>query len=226
MPDIVLIHSPLVGPTSLAPTQKALERAGHICHLPTAYAAGAEIPPWRDWPDRLAEALPEMDRPVIAGHSMGGLLAARLAADLNASGMICLDAAIPPDSGTVLPVEPTFRAFLDTLPVQDGVLPPWNDWWTVDIFEGGDVSDAEKETFLADIPALRRDWFDDSFAMPDWSRAKRTYLRTSLSFVEEARRAGSLGWPVIRLKGTHLHPFAEPEETADAILQCRAAMGL
>lgn len=226
MPDIVLIHSPLVGPASLAPTRAALEKRDRACHLPSAYRAGEAVPAWRDWPARLALALPAMQGPVIAGHSMGGLLAARLAADLRASGMICLDAAIPPESGTVLPVEPSFRAFLDTLPLDDGLLPPWNDWWPNDIFDGTDVCDAARDAFLADIPALRLDWFDDDFAMPDWSTAARAYLRTSLSFVEEARRAEARGWPVVRLKGTHLHPLAAPEETANAILQCCAAMGL
>lgn len=225
MPDIVLVHSPLVGPSSLAPTRAALERRGIRCHLPAAYRPGEAVPAWRDWPGRLAAALPAMDGPVIAGHSMGGLLAARLAADLGAAGLICLDAAMPPESGIVLPVEPAFRAFLDTLPASDGTLPRWSDWWTVDIFEGAPLSDSEKTAFIDDIPALRLDWFDDDWAMPDWSAAKRAYLRTSLAFVDETRRAEAMGWPVVRLKGTHLHPLAEPEETADAILQCCAAMG-
>lgn len=52
------------------------------------------------------------------------------------------------------------------------------------------------------------------------------FIRTSLTFVEEARRPEAMEWPVVRLKGTHLHPLAEPEETADAILQWCAMMDL
>ncbi|MEM8697383.1 MAG: alpha/beta fold hydrolase [Pseudomonadota bacterium] len=226
MRDIVLVHSPLVGPTSLAPTADALERGGLRCHLPVAYVAGGEPPSWRDWSERLIGALPPVDAPLIVGHSMGGLLAARLAGDLGAAGMICLDAAIPPETGETPTVEPAFRAFLDTLPLRDGRLPRWADWWDLDVFENIGIPADARAAAVRDMPRLPLRWFDDAFAMPDWSAARRGFVRTSLTFVEEARKAEAMGWPVVRLKGIHLHPMTAPAETAEAILACSAAMGL
>jgi len=67
---------------------------------------------------------------------MGGRLAARLAGDLKAAGVIFLDADVPPAAGPTAPIDPSFRRLLDRLPVTDGLYPPWHEWWPVDVFEG------------------------------------------------------------------------------------------
>lgn len=220
MPEIVLIHSPLLGPNSLAPTAAALRAQGVTAHLPSPLAGGGEIPPWRDWPQRLGDALPVMTAPIFVGHSMASRLAACLSAGFDRSAVLCLDADRPPESGATSPVTTEFRAFLETLPLDAGRLPPWHRWWPNDVLEGTGMDEIGRTGLLADIPRLPLAWFDDDFTMPDWSHAGRAYVRTSLSFVEEARRAESDGWAVVRLKGTHIHPAAEPGETAAAILQC------
>ncbi|MGD1933631.1 MAG: alpha/beta fold hydrolase [Candidatus Phaeomarinobacter sp.] len=224
MLEIILIHSPLVGPSSLLPTADALKAQGIKCATPSPLRPHAPPPSWHDWPIRLKGAVPDMASAVVVGHSMGGLLAARLAADIHAAGFICLDARIPPASGPTQPVEPEFHDFLRTLPLSDGHLPPWQDWWEVDAFEGADISEDTRKTVLSDIPSLPLSWFDDAFEMPDWSGIRKGFVRTSHTFIDEARRAEADGWPVIRLKGTHLHPATKPEETAQAIIACCADM--
>jgi pimeloyl-ACP methyl ester carboxylesterase len=224
MPDIILIHSPLVGPSSLRPTADALERMGIHCHLPTPARLGDEIPAWRDWPSLLLDELPRTQDVIVVGHSAGALLAAHVAASRNARALVCLDAAMPPQAGLTPPAEPWFYKFLHTLPVSNGRLPRWNQWWGADVLATTSLGADLKAAFVDELPELRLDWFDDGFEMPNWSQCERYFIRTSKVFDEEANRAESLGWTVSRLNGTHLHPTLEPDETAGELFKIAQAV--
>jgi pimeloyl-ACP methyl ester carboxylesterase len=173
----------------------------------------------------LLQTLPKMSAPIIVGHSMAGLLAARLASAIGAHSVICLDANMPNELGPTLPVDPSFRNFLNTLPTTDGILPPWREWWPVDIFANVSITAALRNQVLGEMPRLGLDWFDDVFEMPDWSDAKRGFIRTSAWFDQEADRAEARGWPTVRLDGTHLHPTTHGVETAGAIVDCARQLG-
>ena len=99
MGEIILVHSPLVGPTSLSPTARTLESLGRRCLAPSPSVRAQRVLAWRDWPSALLSQIADVEAPVIVGHSMGGLLAAWLAGALRARGMICLDAYMPPERG-------------------------------------------------------------------------------------------------------------------------------
>ncbi|MCR9239939.1 MAG: alpha/beta hydrolase [Rhodobiaceae bacterium] len=217
MPQFVLIHSPLVGPSSLVPTADALSALGFATYVPTPNAPASHTR-WCEWPLRLLDTLPELEDPILVGHSAGGFLAAFLAGTLNAKSFICLDAMMPPERGVTPPVEPAFLKFVRSLPITDGLLPIWTDWWEGDLLAEAPISPGLKTTFLAELPRLPLAWFDDSFEMPDWSCAKRGFIQTSPAFHDEAKRAEERGWPVIRLTGTHLHPALAPKETAAALV--------
>lgn len=217
MPHFVLIHSPLVGPSSVIPTADALSALGFATYVPTPNAQASHTT-WREWPRQLLDALPGMEVPILVGHSAGGLLAAYLAGTLNAKSFICLDAMMPPERGGTPPIEPGFLKFVHTLPTEDGLLPIWTDWWEGDLLAEAPMSPDVKADFLAELPRLPLTWFEDSFEMPNWSCAKRAFIQTSPVFHDEAKRAEERGWPVIRLKGTHLHPALEPMETATALV--------
>lgn len=220
MNNIVLIHSPLVSSCSLFPTADALKRLGSECFVPSPMARAADIPSWSTWPELLLRSIPSSQDTVVVGHSMGGLLAARLAGDLEAKGIILLDANIPPDKGPVEPTERSFRQFIETLPVINERLPPWHEWWSTDLFEGTTVEAELKNKFYAEAPRIMLQWFDDAFEMSDWSGCEVAMIQTSTVFSNESKKAEERGWPVVRLQGTHLYPTTHAEETANAILQC------
>ncbi|WOF72971.1 hypothetical protein QMT40_000597 [Parvibaculaceae bacterium PLY_AMNH_Bact1] len=67
MPQFVLIHSPLVGSTSVLPTADALGALGFATHVPTPDGLPGHTT-WREWPLRLLEALPKMDDPILVGR--------------------------------------------------------------------------------------------------------------------------------------------------------------
>lgn len=217
MPQFILIHSPLVGPSSVVPTANALGILGFEAHVPTPDALRG-LTTWREWPLRLLDALPELDDPVLVGHSAGGLLAAYLAGSLKAKSFICLDAMMPPECGVTPPVESDFLNFVQSLPSKDGLLPIWTDWWDRDLLADAPMSPDLKVAILDELPRLPLAWFADSFEMPTWSCAKRGFIQTSPAFRDEAKRAEERGWPVTRLTGTHLHPALAPKDTAKALV--------
>ncbi len=221
--EIVLLHGPLVGAQSIEPTRVELEQQGYRSITPTPVRSPGELK-WRDWPADLKSRLPALEYPVFVGHSMGSLLAARLAAEYPRSGMICLDGDVPRASGPIPPVADSFRPVLDQLPQEDGILPPWDRWWPLDPFEGWPVSDQEKARITSDIPQLPHSWFDDQFEMPDWDHAAKGFVQLCPWFDSEAARAEKMGWPIVRVKGIHLHPAVEPAETASAIITCLTQM--
>ena len=61
--------------------------------------------------------------------------------------------------------------------------------------------------------------FDDAVEVPPWQALHAGYVQTSDRFSHEAEKARERGWPVVVLKGTHLHPLLKPQETIDAILE-------
>ncbi len=216
--NFVLVYSPLVGPLSLQPTVRALQQAGHHCQLPDAIQ-GKTLPPWRDWPQRLAEALQSAPGCTVVGHSMGGLLAAALAQRCNARGLICLDAPLPPAGGNVRPAAPAFLTFIRGLQDSRGVLPPWHQWWGKDLLGELGLPAPLAAEFAAQVPRLSSSWFEDHFEMPAWDVSRRGYLRTSGAYDSEAAQAGADGWCVKQLQGTHLHPLGAPAATAAALVE-------
>jgi hypothetical protein len=218
----LLLHSPLVGASSLVPTAQSLRARGLDCHIPALSSFGSEMPPWRDLPGRLLEIIPPLEAPVVVGHSAAGLLAARLAPGLKAAALIFLDARIAPGEGATPPVDEAFRKFLNRLPSDHGRLPPWSMWWNRDIFADVQIDRSLRSSFEGEQPRLPITWFDDRFPMTDWSAQHAGYLQTSALYVEEADEAARRGWPVARIDGTHLHPFLEPQATADALIALAA----
>ena len=104
-PPILLVHGACSRPAHLEPWRTAFIRAGHAClapalpgHRPGDDGALARLT-LRDCLATLREAHQRFDRPpVVIGHSLGGLLAQKLAATVECAGLV-LVASMP--TGTV-----------------------------------------------------------------------------------------------------------------------------
>jgi hypothetical protein len=69
------------------------------------------------------------EEPFLVGHSSASTLVADLATKMPVRGLIIVDGDIPPASGSAAPVRASFREFISGLADQDGLLPPWSQWW-------------------------------------------------------------------------------------------------
>jgi hypothetical protein len=227
--DIVIIQGPLVGASGMTPLADRLRATGLRVHVPDVLA-GQETPPrWSAWSTRLTRLLSLDGKiPVLIGYSASTVLAAEIATAIPTRGIIFLDGDIPPAAGRVAPGSERVRRRVEALDDREGRLPPWSDWFTTDeeraIIGISALRANEKawEEFKRDQPRMPRDWFNDEVDLSPWGHVAAGYVQLCKYFDRSAEEAEKRGWPVVRLKGTHLHPVINPQETAEAILRiCR-----
>jgi Alpha/beta hydrolase family len=222
--DIILVTGPLVGASSWAPTADRLRAAGARVHVPDVLARLGGAPSWSAWTSHLVELVSPDDEPILIGHSSASTLVADLATKIQVRGMVIVDGDIPPASGSAAPVRATFRDFIAGLADQDGLLPPWSQWWLKDRrrsqLVGIDALALDRrsfESFEMGLPRMTLSWFDDVIDLAPWSHIPAGYIQLSAIYDHAAEEALRRAWPVRRMQGTHLHPTLKPDETAAAI---------
>lgn len=220
MRTVVLVHPPLLGPASLRPVAGVLEAGGHPVVLPDLRFA---VSPTAGWWDRAAQACVSAageaaDGFHVVGFSGAGVLLPAVTSRLaSVEAVVFLDAVLPAVSGETHAAE-GIRSFVSTLPVEDGLLPPWSRWWGDAIAEL--VPDPGQLALLrADEPRLTPDFWAEPVPVPDWPADRAGYVRLSAAYDKEAEEAARRGWPVRTLDGTHLDPLVRPAEVAAAVLE-------
>ena len=224
MADFVLIPGPMVGAEVMRPTAEALRKQGHGAQVPDVWRAADDFPPWREWPQRVAAEV-DGDGPfIVVGHSASTVVAAALSKMGNVTATILMDGFIPPPDGSVAPADGALLDLIRTLPSDNGILAPWDEWWqtpanrgTVGVTALEAQPDLHRE-FMRGLPRLPAAWFDDVIRLPVWRKKPVGYIRASKYFDYSAMVAERLGWPVEKLAGTHLHPLLAPDESAGAIV--------
>lgn len=98
MHPVVLLHSPLVGPSTLTPLSAALEARGRAVIAPdlTGFATGA-TPSWLSDIDAAVGSIGGADRVTLIGHSGGGALMPAIGGRLRArmAAGVFVDAVVP-----------------------------------------------------------------------------------------------------------------------------------
>jgi hypothetical protein len=222
--DIVLVTGPLVGASSWAPTADRLRAAGAHVHVPDVLARLGSAPSWSTWTSHLADLASVDEEPILVGHSSASTLVADLATKIPVRGLIIVDGDIPPASGSAAPVRATLREFIGGLADEDGLLPPWSQWWLKDRRRAQLVGidtlalDPQSfESFEKGLPRMTLSWFDDVIDLAPWGHVPAGYIQVSAIYDHAAEEALGRAWPVRRMQGTHLHPTLKPDETAAAI---------
>jgi hypothetical protein len=228
-PTFLLVHSPLVGPSTWAGVAAALERHGADAVVPSL----AEPEPGQPYaPTHIRSAvaaLPLDTRAVIlVGHSGAGALLPGIAGAVEGivRALIYVDAGLPPADGDTR---------LDAMAVEDGVLadelrqhleaggtfPAWDDETLA-----GEVPDPDmRATLIREIRRRGLDYWVEPMPVPtDWAIQAAGYLLMSAGYVGSADRAADLGWPVIREEWSHFALLTRPAEVAAHLRQLVLAL--
>jgi len=205
---VLLVHSPLVGPSTLQLLAQPLEVLGWTTVVPdlrTATGSPQEF---------FAAARTVGSAELVVGHSGAGAFLPSIAQDIDAGATVFVDAVLPQFDGPYLPSK-DFTALLDGLEMTDGLLPPWNEWWTPEVVARLVPDDAMRRRIVDEIVRVPRAFYEAAIDLPpEWASRPAGYLQLSHAYEAEATRAEEWGWPTIRLDGRHLDVTVRPEMVA------------
>ncbi len=229
-PLFVLIHSPLVGPTTWEPVAVALRDQGWEVVVPALWDNAAPSPPyWQQHAESVARALGAVDptRPVIlAGHSGAGPLLPAIGEHLTqpAAAYLFVDAGSPVDEASRLELmeveSPDWAAGFRQALLDGETFPNWTDADLAEI-----IPDAGRRRALLDeLHPRNLPFFTEPIPVPaGWPATPCAYLQFSAAYNEPARQAQAAGWPFRHLDAGHFHMLVEPEAVAAAMLALVAA---
>lgn len=210
---ILILPSPLLGPTAYRPLAEAL--GAEVATLPRQPFSPAEVL------EAYAAQVRQLEATVLVPHSNAGLFAAVLAAEPPIDAVVHVDAALPGRDGGPTPLAPEpFAATATALAGPDGRLPPWTAWWPREevepLFPSPDWFD-RVDTAAPRLPAA---YLTDTLPCPaDWTERPAAYLALSEAYAAELALASELGWPVERLDADHLAVLSRPADVAATVLR-------
>lgn len=218
---VVLVHSPLVGPSSWRRVAALLRARGWDTVVPTLSRVFDDAPPFGP---RLTAAIAEAghgEEPVVlVAHSGAGPLLPHAAALVTAPvrGAIYVDAPLPhPGRSWLDTAAPGLADHLRDL-AEAGRLPPWNEW-----FPPGTIQDLlpdppVRTEFCAELPAVPFSYFEEAASAHHSTVPGRgCYLQLSDAYAAQADKAKDAGWRVVREKTHHLAILTEPELIATTL---------
>ncbi len=223
-PRLLVLPSPLLGPTAYGPLADALGRLGQESAV--ALLPGEPFTPAEVLSGFVAEAR-RFEATILLAHSNAGFYAPAVAEAVAADRVVYADAALAPVDATSTRLVP--ERLLDEvrrLAGPGGVLPPWSDWWprreVVRLFPSPEWLDRVR----AGEPRLSLDYVGGELAVPPgWTARPSGYLAFGATYAAELAQARASGWPVAELDGTHLQHLWEPDLVAAEVIRLLGLLG-
>ncbi|OEU97038.1 alpha/beta fold hydrolase [Streptomyces oceani] len=220
-PVLALVHSPLVGAETWQRVAGALRARGHETIVPSLTEVFRGPGPY--YPRLTAAVVDEIDRyadggrVVLVGHSGAGALlpaAARATAEA-VEGLLYVDALLPHPGRCWFETAPEeMTAQLRGL-AEDGLLPPWNEWFPPGTVEELLPDPDTRARFCAELPRLPLAYFEETAPeVPGVPVFGSAYLRLSEGYADENARAERAGWRVAQHPSHHLAMLTEPAEVS------------
>jgi hypothetical protein len=200
----VLLHSPVVGPTTWKWVASALRGDGHDVVVPDLVEVAQTGDPGA-FATAAARAADRDEETLIVGHSGAGAVLPLIAAAMiePPRRIVFVDAGLPPAAG-VFTAGGGFMGTLRAL-ARDGVLPRWSDWWAPGALETLVADKRRRATVEAELPQIPLSFYDTPIHVPmGWSDRSAAYLLLSEAYRSDASAAAALGWPVVERIGGHL----------------------
>jgi hypothetical protein len=150
---------------------------------------------------------------MVVAHSGAGVLMPLVVDRVGAGAAVFVDAILPG------PTSDRFRDFLASLPVEDGRLPRWSDWWPSEVMAEAVPDPDLRARLLADLPRLPVAFYDEQVPVPaSWPPPRVGYLRLSPAYGAEAAEARRQGWRTRERDGGHLDNAVHPADVAAEVL--------
>jgi hypothetical protein len=214
--EFLLVHSPLVGPTTWRWVAAVLSAAGHDVVVPDLRSSAVAGRP-QSFVEEAVSSASYWSKPVVVGHSGAGFLLPSIAERLDAAHAVFVDAGLPPDHTPAT----AGADILDRLRllVVDGTLPKWSTWWGPHVMRALVPDDARRTQLDAELPEVPIAFYEVAMEFPrDWPRRSSSFVLLSESYRADADRARSLGWTVIERLGGHLDIVNAPEAVAPLVV--------
>jgi hypothetical protein len=212
---LVLLPSPLLGPAVWASVAVRFRARGWQVHLPRL---GSPVTTPDDVARGWLEQVPRHEPLVLVPHSNAGLYVAALAGQREATSMVFVDAGLP-STELVTPVAPApFRDWLGSLVGENGLLPPWTQWWPPGDIEAVLPDPRLRSALAAEARRLPISYFDGTVSTPPgWESVPAAYVAFGDTYAEERAEAERRGWPVETMEGQHLHMMVDPGGVAAVV---------
>jgi pimeloyl-ACP methyl ester carboxylesterase len=218
----ILVHSPLVGPSTWSPVARALEEGGHRVAVPSLLGVKESKPlHWRWCVDRLVQAVaPEHAPVVLVGHSGAGPLLPMVSVQSQRAihAYVFVDATIPARSGST-PIVPSELLPSLEARAENGWVPKWSRWWNEEAMRMLVPDDEMRRHLEEEMPSLPVTYFQEEVPVSaGWPDAACSYVLFSEAYDAAAADAESRGWSTRRLPGEHLHMVVDPPSVAKTLV--------
>lgn len=223
-PTFVLVHSPLVGPSTWSLVADELGRQGLETIVPTLGNDNPALPYWEQHATEVVEALKVISQDVpliLVGHSGAGPLlpAIQQLAKRNVAGYIFVDAGILLDGRSQLDLmaleSPEFaEQFREAL--QSGErFPTWSDEDLQDVLP----DETFRQRIVNELQPRALDYFNERMPVFEgWPDAPCGYLQFTSTYDVFAERARTEGWTFHRIEAGHFHMLVDPEVVTTVLL--------
>jgi hypothetical protein len=220
--EIVLVHSPFVGPGSWRAVADDLRRAGNSVAVPSLVPALSTSSPLH--PALAGVVAADLSGPAtLVVHSGVGPLVPAVV-DLARSrigAVIFVDATLPhPGRKWVETVPAETARQLTDMAGTDGLLPRWHEWFPPQVLAELLPDERARAAFCADVPRVPLRYLHETApGSTAWQGLPCGYVQLSPAYEDAAASARRAGWPVARVDGHHLSGVTEPALVAAAIVE-------
>jgi hypothetical protein len=214
----MLLHSPVVGPSTWRWVAESLTQTGHEVIVPNLVAAAISGNPL-SYAGAASDAC-EANDVVLVGHSGAGAILPLVAQGLTHAPRLTvfLDAGLPPCEGSFT-AGGDFIGRLRELAI-DGVLPKWSQWWRTGLLETLVPDVDRREAIERELPEISIQFYEIAIDVPrGWCVTPGAYVLLSDGYRSDADSAVSLGWPVIERLGRHLDIVNDGDAIADILVE-------
>jgi hypothetical protein len=220
MAKFFLLHSPVVGPTTWKWVSEELQGMGHEVEILTI-SPDATFGGWEKVVEEVVAQVTSGDNAIFVAHSGAGPLLPSIVDRLNSRGssMVFVDAGLPAIA-TDTPLMP--EAFLKQLSAiaEEGLLPPWSDWFGSGVMESLIPDSNKRELIEFELPRIPLSYFYGSVPpVRKWPADRNGYVLLSDVYLDDAEEARHRGWPVVVLLGEHLDLITKAPKVALAVVQ-------